>query len=1218
MLIEKDRAHLSEEDLAVIEIVDDPVFFGEFIRSTEDELKEELGWVYDNYQRLMLLDESSYVSVCTGRATGKTASLESKLIWTAISNKYRGTSSNEVLLVVQNKAQLDPVFLRLVQFLRKHPLLRHFIDRGSINFSQHEIKLLNDCLIRCRIVGSSADSNVIGLHVPCVFVDEAQVFNYVAWNSLLQCFPAGTRVMTENGYKNIEDMVAGDVVVSALEKGYKKVVFQKVKKVIQHKRNTDKCFKIITQSGNSVICTSEHRFLTNNAKGGNSEVYKPARRIKKGDILVTNLKLDLGSKIDSITADDLIYGSMLGDMYIHPRGHITVGQANEQFTLQKHKIIGKTEKPYTVQPEVGNTIYRFEVGGYKHLREFFYPESLQSGTGSSRKVLTQAWLDKVTEAGLAFWYMDDGSYNGSVQISTFAFTYDEHVMLVNHLKEKFGLIFDIHETAKGNYLVCNPKSRDKFLQMTAPYVQPSMYYKYLTTTNDVVKDVKTVSTIKVVYDLEIDGIPNYTANDFVVHNCINMWEPNFQLWVSGVPNGLREKNVLYEVDQLDDNFSRHRVSRLESKRYTPAQYHRDLKQYGGEGGDDFVHLVKGEHGSPAFSVFDRKQMKIEDYPVATSIINNLTLKAAGGNFSELLYAPPPSPPMERYKLWACYSDDTEVLTDNGWKLFKNLAKEDKIATLSEKGCLEYQSPINYISYKYTGDMCGVDSRFLDLLVTPNHNLYVAHTNRGNYLNKNFELVPAEEVINKSLRFKNTCKFEGKNISEWVIPSYDVEYSYNNRWDGINSHKHIVPKLLLNTEAFVEFLGYFISEGSLDSHRIIISQSKKNNEDFYNKIDNCLHRLGVLYTRQDDGFRIGNAQIARYLRSFGMDDSYKKHIPREFLDLSKKYLRILFDALMLGDGYKRDNTYSTCSKRLADDFQELVFRLGYSSSITVRNNIGRKAPNGITRGFTYVINFQTKYLNPIINTRGVTHSFTKHYEGTVYCVEVPNHIIMVRRNGKPVWCGNCGIDAGFSNDPTIISILWKDSHDAWRFFARYELRRINYPTQAKIIDWLDTVYGFNMLTLDAGHSGLALGQMLQEQDEFKAKNFSKRLILVDFQGSVITGYDDEGKEQKDRVRKFTIQTLQNWAQGDPKRIIFSSQDEEVVNELERVGFTRDMLGVPKFFVYSPNGGQGGDDHNLASILTWVYGYYYEYFSPVPAGKGRFSDLATGGWNSIKLR
>lgn len=28
-----------------------------------------------------------------------------------------------------------------------------------------------------------------------------------------------------------------------------------------------------------------------------------------------------------------------------------------------------------------------------------------------------------------------------------------------------------------------------------------------------------------------------------------------------------------------------------------------------------------------------------------------------------------------------------------------------------------------------------------------------------------------------------------------------------------------------------------------------------------------------------------------------------------------------------------------------------------------------------------------------------------YKGKVYCIEVPSHVLMVRRNGKPVWCGN---------------------------------------------------------------------------------------------------------------------------------------------------------------------------------------------------------------------
>ena len=35
-----------------------------------------------------------------------------------------------------------------------------------------------------------------------------------------------------------------------------------------------------------------------------------------------------------------------------------------------------------------------------------------------------------------------------------------------------------------------------------------------------------------------------------------------------------------------------------------------------------------------------------------------------------------------------------------------------------------------------------------------------------------------------------------------------------------------------------------------------------------------------------------------------------------------------------------------------------------------------------------------------------HFSLQEYNGIVYCLEVPNHVIMVRRNGLMVWCGNC--------------------------------------------------------------------------------------------------------------------------------------------------------------------------------------------------------------------
>ena len=48
--------------------------------------------------------------------------------------------------------------------------------------------------------------------------------------------------------------------------------------------------------------------------------------------------------------------------------------------------------------------------------------------------------------------------------------------------------------------------------------------------------------------------------------------------------------------------------------------------------------------------------------------------------------------------------------------------------------------------------------------------------------------------------------------------------------------------------------------------------------------------------------------------------------------------------------------------------------------------------------------KSKYVTPINFENHIEE--TLYYTGNVYCFEVPSHIFYVRRNGKPVWTGNC--------------------------------------------------------------------------------------------------------------------------------------------------------------------------------------------------------------------
>jgi len=112
---------------------------------------------------------------------------------------------------------------------------------------------------------------------------------------------------------------------------------------------------------------------------------------------------------------------------------------------------------------------------------------------------------------------------------------------------------------------------------------------------------------------------------------LNTWEKGFRLFVSGVPTGVREKNVLYYADEVDDKYSRHRISAHQNPRYTEEKEKENLIQYGGKDSDDYIHHVEGRHGAPTFAVFDRNLMEIKQYPV-----HKIKLSGINSTLTELI------------------------------------------------------------------------------------------------------------------------------------------------------------------------------------------------------------------------------------------------------------------------------------------------------------------------------------------------------------------------------------------------------------------------------------------------------------------------------------------------------------------------------------------------------------------------------------------------------
>ena len=332
----------------------------------------------------------------------------------------------------------------------------------------------------------------------------------------------------------------------------------------------------------------------------------------------------------------------------------------------------------------------------------------------------------------------------------------------------------------------------------------------------------------------------------------------------------------------------------------------------------------------------------------------------------------------------CYDRETEILTENGWVKFPELGPEIKVATLNPQGAVEYHVPDEYIVQRHQGELLHFANSKMDLLVTPNHKMYV----RGK---------------TGKLQFKRADEIP--YAPSWRVPTGAVYQGPEREFFelGAPPRNAKVRVERVEMDVWLEFLGYYLSEGCVHvrrrtqtvagrdydtaNHNVLIAQEKPYGRF---KIAACLDQLGFKYFDSDHHqFRIVSKQLAEILLPLGK--SGDKYIPREFLNLSVRQSRILFDALMLEDGTPKGEgyVYYSKSKQLADDVQELALRCGFAASVC--RHAGREL---------FRVNIRPPREANLARPQRVP------YDDLVYCVNVRHHVICVRRSGRAIWCGNC--------------------------------------------------------------------------------------------------------------------------------------------------------------------------------------------------------------------
>ena len=388
---------------------------------------------------------------------------------------------------------------------------------------------------------------------------------------------------------------------------------------------------------------------------------------------------------------------------------------------------------------------------------------------------------------------------------------------------------------------------------------------------------------------------------------------------------------------------------------------------------------------------------------------------------------------------SCYDEQTEVLTKNGWKFFKDLLNTDEVATLNhETDTLEHQIPTNIFKYEYNDDLISINTKSLDLFVTPNHKLF-EHSNHKSNL-KNWRLTEAKDLYDKScVMRRSVSNWVGSNLQQWVIPSYFID-NPNQYYD-----KGWTNEITIDIEKWIMFFGWWITEGSIYKNNIHIPQQKDYN--FQEIIDVMSIFDRKIQTNikhgKTHGFSIKNVQLASYLKQFGT--SKTKFIPIEIKNLPKHHLKTLLDIMIKGNGWINDNSkkyhahFYTISKQLADDIQEIALKCGYVATINHYDRYNEREYNvSITENATTQIIMS----NSVNKTKQNIIYSKKHYNGKVYCCEVDNSIIYVRRNGKPIWCGNSKVASTY-----LIDFLTR----SWGLYCTDIMQAVVFGSYTKEID-----------------------------------------------------------------------------------------------------------------------------------------------------------------------
>jgi ribonuclease HII len=379
----------------------------------------------------------------------------------------------------------------------------------------------------------------------------------------------------------------------------------------------------------------------------------------------------------------------------------------------------------------------------------------------------------------------------------------------------------------------------------------------------------------------------------------------------------------------------------------------------------------------------------------------------------------------------CEHPSSEILTRAGWKHYLNVSPDDSVLSYTSNGKIVWQKVDEVIEKDFDGVMIELRNKSIHILVTPDHYFDVLRrTFERNKLESNKLKMTGYtfrgrrsvlELSNNDFIPRGGC-WVGEKPDHFVLPSVD-----KNKFD-FSGKDYSEKKIKMSL--WVAFLGIYLAEGSISytkgrAYSIQISQKKGKS---YERIYNLCKQLPFKVFRCKQGIVIRNKQLYQYLLQFGK--CYTKHIPQDIKNLSKDLLDTLIYWMLLGDGscYKGINrkrvcVYYTTSKKLKDDFEEILLKVGKSYKTTTREPRNSSIRGRKIKKESHVPCYETRIRQNTKCTVKYLHKSDVLYKGKVFCLCLAeHHNFYVRRGGAGYFTGNC-----LSGPVVASSVFIPDEH-----------------------------------------------------------------------------------------------------------------------------------------------------------------------------------------------